>query len=68
VLATLGIHYAFDAAQPSLGIAAVMSARAGFSRLGYRSIASARPAMCDRSPGNMVTCHRTLVGRAGAGI
>ncbi len=26
VLATLGIHYAFDAAQPSLGIAAVMSA------------------------------------------
>ena len=26
VLATLGIHYAFDAAQPSLGVAAVMSA------------------------------------------
>jgi multiple sugar transport system permease protein len=26
VLATLGFHYAFDAAQPSLGIAAVMSA------------------------------------------
>jgi len=26
VLATLGIHYAFDAAQPSLGIAAMMSA------------------------------------------
>jgi len=25
VLATLGIHYAFDAAQPSLGVAAVMS-------------------------------------------
>jgi multiple sugar transport system permease protein len=26
VLATLGVHYAFDAAQPSLGVAAVMSA------------------------------------------
>jgi multiple sugar transport system permease protein len=26
VLATLGIHYAFDAAQPALGVAAVMSA------------------------------------------
>jgi len=26
VLATLGFHYAFDAAQPSLGVAAVMSA------------------------------------------
>ncbi len=26
VLATLGLHYAFDAAQPSLGVAAVMSA------------------------------------------
>jgi multiple sugar transport system permease protein len=26
VLATLGFHYAFDAAQPSLGIAAAMSA------------------------------------------
>jgi len=26
VLATLGIHYAFDAAQPSLGVAAVLSA------------------------------------------
>jgi multiple sugar transport system permease protein len=26
VLATLGIHYAFDAARPSLGVAAVMSA------------------------------------------
>jgi multiple sugar transport system permease protein len=26
VLATLGIHYAFDAGQPSLGVAAVMSA------------------------------------------
>jgi multiple sugar transport system permease protein len=26
VLATLGMHYAFDAAQPELGVAAVMSA------------------------------------------
>ena len=26
VLATLGFHYAFDAAQPSLGVAAVLSA------------------------------------------
>ena len=26
VLATLGIHYAFDAAQPALGVAAVLSA------------------------------------------
>jgi multiple sugar transport system permease protein len=26
VLATLGINYAFDAGQPSLGVAAVMSA------------------------------------------
>jgi multiple sugar transport system permease protein len=26
VLATLGVHYAFDAAQPALGVAAVMSA------------------------------------------
>ena len=26
VLATLGFHYAFDAAQPALGVAAVMSA------------------------------------------
>lgn len=26
MLATLGIHYAFDAAQPALGVAAVMSA------------------------------------------
>jgi multiple sugar transport system permease protein len=26
VLATLGIHYAFDVAQPELGVAAVMSA------------------------------------------
>jgi multiple sugar transport system permease protein len=25
-LATLGIHYAFDAAQPALGVAAVLSA------------------------------------------
>jgi multiple sugar transport system permease protein len=26
VLATLGMHYAFDSAQPELGVAAVMSA------------------------------------------
>jgi multiple sugar transport system permease protein len=26
VLATLGVHYAFDGAQPALGVAAVMSA------------------------------------------
>ena len=26
MLATLGFHYAFDAAQPALGVAAVMSA------------------------------------------
>jgi multiple sugar transport system permease protein len=26
VLATLGLHYAFDAAQPALGVATVMSA------------------------------------------
>ena len=26
MLATLGIHYAFDGAQPSLGVAVVMSA------------------------------------------
>jgi multiple sugar transport system permease protein len=26
VLATLGFHYAFDAAKPALGVAAVMSA------------------------------------------